>query len=113
MGAGITEKARRLRRDQTDAEATLWHLLRSRGLGVKFRRQYPVGPYITDFACIERGLVVELDGSGHATPHGRASDAERTRYLNAAGFRVVRFWNNEVLTNLDGVVQVIQAALRE
>lgn len=108
-----TLRARQLRRDQTDAEATLWRVLRSRGLGVKFRRQYPVGPYITDFASIERGLVVELDGSGHATPEGRAHDAERTRYLNAAGFRVLRFWNNEVLTNLDGVVQAIQAVLVE
>lgn len=111
MGAGRTEKARRLRRDQTAAEAVLWRVLRNHGLGVKFRRQYPVGPYITDFACLECGVVVELDGSQHGTDDGLAYDAERTRYLNAAGFRVARFWNNEVMTNVDGMVQVVQAAL--
>ncbi|WP_233554792.1 endonuclease domain-containing protein [Deinococcus cavernae] len=87
MGARNTEKARRLRRDQTTTEALLWQELRYQRLGVKFRRQHPVGSYIADFVCIEKGLMIELDGRQHATEEGRAYDTERTAYLNAAGFK--------------------------
>ncbi len=100
-----------MRRDQTDAEAILWTALRNRGLGVKFRRQYPVGPYITDFACVEYGLVIELDGGQHADEAACAYDAHRTTELNAAGYRVIRFWNTEVLTSLEAVTQTIKDAL--
>ena len=113
MGAAKTENARRLRRNQTDAEGRLWQELRAQQLGAKFRRQHPIGPYIADFACIEKGLVVELDGGQHATEAGRAYDTERTAYLGAAGFRVIRFWNNEALTNMPGVLEVIRRELGE
>ena len=103
---------RRLRSEPTDAEHRLWQYLRGRQIeGCKFRRQHPFGDYILDFACLDRKLAVELDGSQHAD---RAEyDAERTKYLEKAGFRVLRFWNNEVFENIEGVVQVIIAALVE
>lgn len=95
-----TKRARSLRRNQTDAETAVWRLLRSKQLGdTKFRRQHPVGPYIVDFFCEERKLVVEIDGGQHRP----AVDRARTAYLDAQGFRVLRFWNNEVLCNPEGV----------
>lgn len=111
MGSRETEKARRLRRSQTAAEALLWQELRYQRLGVKFRRQHPIGPYIADFVCMERSLVIELDGSQHGTPDGLAYDAERTTYLKAAGFRVLRFWNSEVVGDLNTVLKTIRANL--
>ncbi len=102
--------ARRLRRDQTDAEQQLWRRIRGRQLGVKFRRQYPVGPYITDFCCVEELLVVELDGGQHAEQI--ASDEERTAYLAKCGFRVLRFWNDRVLTDIDLVIEEISGNLK-
>jgi very-short-patch-repair endonuclease len=104
-----TGLARRLRRDLTDAERRLWHQLKDRRLaGLKFRRQHPIGRYVADFACVERRLVVEVDGGQHAES---AADRARDAALQAAGFRVLRFWNNEVLQNMDGVVRTIAAAL--
>jgi len=102
--------ARGLRRRQTDAERRLWTRLRDRRLlGVKFTRQMPVGPYIVDFCCRERRLIVELDGGQHAL---RASyDAGRTALLEGLGYRVLRFWDNEALANTEGVLQRIAAAL--
>jgi very-short-patch-repair endonuclease len=97
--------ARRLRRDETDAEQRLWMRLRDRQLGVKFRRQYPIGPYITDFCCVERLLMVELDGAQH-TEHIERDEA-RSAYLNERGFRVVRLWNHQVMTEMDWVVEQI------
>lgn len=108
-----TQVARKLRRNQTPAEAKLWDVLRNRGLGVKFRRQYQVGPYYPDLVCIEQKLIIELDGGHHAEEDHSANDAERTRILNAAGYTVLRFWNNEVMTNLEGVTQTIQDALHQ
>ncbi|HUT48510.1 MAG TPA: endonuclease domain-containing protein [Alphaproteobacteria bacterium] len=105
-----TERAKRLRHELTRVERVLWHRLRDRGLGVKFRRQHPIGRYVVDFVCIEAGLVVELDGGQHAVQH--AQDAVRTRYLEAEGFRVMRFWNNEVAENIEGVLVTIEAALK-
>ena len=81
-------------------------------MGVKFRRQHPVGPYFADFACVEQGLIIELDGGQHGTEEGREYDAERTAYMSVAGFKVLRFWNNEVMTNLPGVLQVIKSHLK-
>jgi very-short-patch-repair endonuclease len=105
------ERARRLRRNPTEAETRLWSVLRKRGLaGARFRRQVPLGRYIVDFLCLDARLVVEIDGGQHATEAER--DAERTRWLESQGFRVLRFWNNEVLENLDGVADGIAAALR-
>jgi very-short-patch-repair endonuclease len=102
--------ARSLRQSETKAEKKLWFLLRNRQLkGQKFRRQHPIGPFVTDFCCTEAKLIVELDGGQHALL--RRSDKTRTAYLEAQGYRVLRFWNNEVLGNLDGVLQRIALAL--
>jgi very-short-patch-repair endonuclease len=101
--------ARVLRRNATEAEQIMWRLMRDRRLsGVKFRRQVPIGPFIADFASIEHRLVVELDGGQHADS---ASDVRRDRFLRAGGWRVVRFWNNEVMGNREGVLEAIQNAL--
>ena len=102
--------ARGLRRRQTDAERRLWARLRDRRLlGVKFKRQMPIGPYIADFCCREMKLIVELDGGQHAA---RADyDVARTAHLQALSYRVVRFWGNEALSNTNGVLQRIAQAL--
>jgi very-short-patch-repair endonuclease len=100
------DKARELRRSETDAERKLWHFLRDRQLGGhKFRRQHAVGLYIADFACVERGLIVELDGGQHAGQ--QRYDARRTEFLVAHQFRVIRFWDNEVLTQTGAVLESI------
>jgi very-short-patch-repair endonuclease len=97
-----------MRRDATDAEQALWRELRARRLGGhKFRRQWTIGPYVADFCCLEAGLIVEADGGQHTPERDRA----RSAYLRAEGFRIVRFWNNDVLTNMDGVLQVTLDAL--
>ena len=104
------DRARRLRRDETEAERTLWARLRERRLiDAKFRRQHPVGPFVTDFCCSERGLVVELDAGQHAVR--LETDGRRTEFLAARGFRVLRFWDNEVFKNIEGVLHVIAQAL--
>ncbi|NKB48270.1 MAG: DUF559 domain-containing protein [Alphaproteobacteria bacterium] len=100
-------QARKLRRETTVAEAHLWKHLRNRNLaGLKFRRQHPIGRYIADFCCEEEKLVVELDGGQHAGDADR--DEERTRYIEKFGYRVVRYWNSEVLSNIDGVLADIR-----
>ena len=104
------ERERRLRRDQTEAERVLWQHLRDRRLlGWKFRRQHRIGPYFADFVCAEAGLVIELDGSQHLTQQRR--DETRTRLLDTHGFRVVRFWNDDVLRDTDLVLAAIVTAL--
>ena len=102
-----TERARRLRREMTDVEKKLWRRLCGDQLGVSFRRQHPIGAYVVDFYCAPAGLVVELDGDQHGTEEGLASDARRTAFLASKGLRVLRFWNHEARTNLDGVVETI------
>ncbi|MDX2167403.1 MAG: endonuclease domain-containing protein [Deltaproteobacteria bacterium] len=107
-------QARYLRRNMTDAERRLWRHLRMRDLGgCRFRRQRPVGPYVVDFACLERSLIVEIDGGQHNDVVHLAADQRRTEYLQRRGFRVVRFWNNEVFENLDGVCEEIRRLLEE
>lgn len=102
-------RAKRLRRDMTDAERKLWSALRNSQLnGAKFRRQQPIGPFVADFVCQERWLIVEADGGQHSQS---VTDTRRTAYLEGKGYRVLRFWNNDILTNPDGVAQVIAAAL--
>ncbi len=99
-------RARSLRKSTTDAEQRLWQELRNRNLQkFKFRRQHPVDPYIVDFACIEQRLVIELDGSQHMDQVGY--DTKRSAYLAEAGFRVLRFWDNDVLTQTESVMQAI------
>ena len=98
--------ARTLRQNQTKAEIRLWMHLRNRGLvGHKFRRQYPIGPYIADLVCLERYLVVEADGGQHA--EREAEDLCRTRFLESQGFKVLRFWNNDVLSTTESVLSAI------
>ncbi|TXI43654.1 MAG: endonuclease domain-containing protein [Lysobacter sp.] len=97
--------AKRLRRHSTDAERVLWHYLRNRALiGLKFRRQCPIGPFIADFVCIERRLVIEVDGGQHV---GCERDESRTVFLESEGFRVLRFWNDDVLTRIDAVLSTV------
>lgn len=100
------KRARYLRHSATDAERLLWRHLRSRQLGeYKFRRQYPIAGYITDFACIPAKLVIELDGGQHLD--AIVYDLERTRVIEAHGYRVLRFWNDEVLLHTEVVLEQI------
>lgn len=101
-------RARQLRRDGTVVEQRLWYHLRNRQLaGIKFRRQEPLGVFIVDFCSLDAKLVIELDGGQHA--EHLAADAERTTALERMGYRVLRFWNNEVVENLDSVLERIAA----
>ncbi|MEJ0010920.1 MAG: primosomal protein N' [Alphaproteobacteria bacterium] len=111
--AGTLRHAQALRREMTEAEKRLWKILRGKSLGVAFRKQHPVGPYIADFACLSPKLVVELDGGQHATPEDAAYDKERTGFLESQGFPVVRFWNHEVLENSEGVAMRIAQAIQQ
>ncbi|MDH4411749.1 MAG: DUF559 domain-containing protein [Rhizobium sp.] len=106
--------ARRLRSATTDAERKLWrHLWRIPIDDSHFRRQVPIGPYFADFACHQIGLIIELDGSQHATDEGLERDAARTAFLEAQGYKVIRFWNAEVLTELEAVLDTIYTTVRE
>ena len=100
-------RARKLRRNMTEAERKLWRLLRNNQIGVHFRRQVPLGPYVLDFLCLPAKLVVELDGSQHYHKTGLAFDSKRGAYLRAKGLKVLRFNNREFLTNPSGVMQSI------
>ncbi len=100
-----TVRARRLRKEATDAEQTLWRALRELDTPLKIRRQHPIGKYIADFAIPGAGLVIEVDGGQHAD--AVEADVSRTIALGERGYRVIRFWNNDILTNLDGVLTSI------
>jgi very-short-patch-repair endonuclease len=105
-------RARALRRGMSDAEKKLWwHLRRLPVETAHFRRQATIGPYFADFACHQHRLVIEVDGGQHGDAPQRVSDEARTAFLNSQGYRVLRFWNNEVLKEIDGVMEVIYAAL--
>lgn len=105
------DRARELRRDMTLAERRLWSILKLRQLdGFRFRRQLPIGPYIVDFACLEARLVIEVDGGQHMDS---PIDPARDGYLRNRGLRVLRFWNNEVMANLEGVHEMIGKHLAE
>ena len=108
----MKEKARRLRKNPTEAERRLWLGLRGRQLdGHRFRRQYVVGNHIVDFVCLEKRLVIEVDGGQHA--ERREADAKRTDDLEEAGFQVLRFWNHDVLKRTEGVLATILSKLNE
>ena len=109
MRKALTPVARKLRDDPTEAEKHLWCVLRSRNLGVKFRRQAIIGPYIVDFVCFERKLVIEVDGGQHDQSR---RDIPRDEWLRGQGFEILRFWNNDVLANLEGVFQKIEERLK-
>lgn len=104
--------ARDLRQKFTDAEKALWMKLRNRQLeGVKFRRQQPIGSHIVDFVSFERKLIIEIDGGQHNEERTKERDEERTMRLEERGYRLMRFWNNGVLTNAEGVLERIREAL--
>ena len=105
-------RARKLRRDVTDAERKLWRGLRALQMDDShFRRQAPIGPYFADFACHAKRLVIELDGGQHGGEAHATQDAARDAYMRANGYRVLRFWNNDVMQNLNGVLETIVGAL--
>jgi very-short-patch-repair endonuclease len=106
-------RAQEMRRSPTQTEKLLWRALRTTQLGTTFRRQHPIGPYIVDFVCIEKKLVVEVDGGGHTEPDQVEYDHAREEYLASRGFRVRRYFNNDVLENLEGVVGSITEALKD
>ncbi|MGH8750253.1 MAG: endonuclease domain-containing protein [Burkholderiales bacterium] len=108
----IRNLSRNLRKNPTDAEAKLWQHLRYKQLdGYKFRRQHPLGQFVVDFICLEAKLVIEVDGGQHAESIRR--DERRTAFLEKRGFGVLRFWNNEVLGNIDGVLATIMRVIEK
>ena len=107
-----TGRARNLRRNQTVAEKALWLRLRDKQLeGLKFRRQHPIGSYIVDFVNLDKRLIIEIDGGHHNEPLTETADVQRTKDLEAMGYQVVRFWNNDILQNIDGVTFKIKEHL--
>jgi len=107
-----TTFARELRNRETVAERNLWARLKSKQMeGVKFRRQQPIGNYIVDFVSLENRLVIEIDGGHHNEAEIYADDEKKTAWLGKEGYRVLRFWNNEVLTNMEGVLEKIREAV--
>jgi very-short-patch-repair endonuclease len=107
-------RARKLRREVTHAERRLWqHLRLLRTDGAHFRRQATIGPYFADFACHHLRMVIEVDGGQHGEAGGIERDARRTAYSEKQGYRVLRFWNNDVLSNVEGVMECVQAAVRD
>jgi very-short-patch-repair endonuclease len=107
----ITSIARKLRKRPTDAESLLWKHLRMEQLdGLRFRRQEPIENYIVDFVCFEKRIVIEVDGGGHDID--KEKDRKRDACLKTEGFKVLRFWNNDVLLNIEGVVEVIRESCR-
>ncbi|HTR60049.1 MAG TPA: DUF559 domain-containing protein [Candidatus Binataceae bacterium] len=107
------DRARRLRREATDQERILWQRLRAKRLeGFKFRRQHRIGPYYADLCCVQKRLIVEIDGEQHAQKQEQA-DERRTAFLSSEGYRVIRFWNHEVLKDIENVLLRILQALRD
>jgi very-short-patch-repair endonuclease len=105
----LKQYARDLRKNSTHAEQHLWYHLRANRLGVKFKRQVPIGKYIVDFVCLQKRLIIELDGGQHLD--NQTYDMGRTNWLNLQGFAVLRFWNHEVLGQTTAVLEVIKKAL--
>ncbi len=109
----LVNLARSLRRRQTNAEGLLWALVRSRRMGVKFRRQHPIDPFVLDFYCHELRLAVELDGYRHSAPAGRANDVQRTEVLAARGIQVMRFTNLQILQETQAVAETLWQTCQE
>ncbi|WP_370640874.1 endonuclease domain-containing protein [Prevotella sp. E13-17] len=107
----LLRNAKSNRRYMTPAESALWEYLRHKNLGVRFRRQHPIYGYIPDFVCLEKQLVVEVDGGYHYIGDHPMNDKERTRYLNQYGFEVIRFTNEEVICNIEKVIDTIKQAI--
>ena len=103
--------AKQLRHSQTPAEIKLWAALKAHQLeGIQFRRQHPIGEYIVDFCAPTRKLIIELDGSPHLNQ--QEYDAQRTKFMESKGYRVLRFWNNDVMNHIDGVIEIILGSLK-
>ena len=114
MRSRLTKLAKQFRQGMTDAERVLWSRLKNQQLdGLKFRRLEPIGKYIVDFVNYEHKLIIELDGGQHSTTDISRKDANRTLWLEGEGFHVIRFWNNDVLSNMEGVIFTIQSSLRD
>jgi very-short-patch-repair endonuclease len=110
----LTILAKDLRRNQSDAERNLWSRLRnSRISGVKFRRQQPIGDYIVDFISFDKKLIIEVDGGQHNEPTNSKDDRVRTEYLESRGYRVIRFWNTDIIQNVEGVIHKILETLAD
>ncbi len=108
MERKLTPLAKNLRKMSTDTEKVVWKQLRAKRFsGLKFRRQQPLGPYIADFVCFEKKIIIELDGGQHAFPGKIQGDLKRDKWFEAQGYTTLRFWDNEVLTNTQGVIEVI------
>lgn len=105
--------ARTLRSNMTGAERRLWSVLRKRQVGVKFRRQVPIGPYVVDFLCHEARLIVEMDGWSHGSAVQQSRDVARDVYLRRVGFRVLRIWNCQVMEDIEGVWVIIREASQQ
>ena len=103
--------SKEMRKFATEAESILWEYLRAKQLGKTFKRQHIIGDYIADFVCLESGLIVELDGGYHKLPEQQINDELRTEWLEKHGFRVIRFKNEELLTNIDHCLEIIKASL--
>ena len=103
--------SKEMRKFATEAESILWEYLRAKQLGKTFKRQHIIGDYIADFVCLESGLIIELDGGYHQLPEQQNSDEQRTEWLEKHGFRVIRFKNEELLTNIDHCLEIIKASL--
>jgi very-short-patch-repair endonuclease len=110
----ITRAAKELRRRQTETEKRLWFKLRdNQACGVKFRRQEPIGKYIVDFVNYENKLIIEVDGNHHTETEVKINDADRTRWLKSEGFKILRFWNSEIMRNLEKVIEKIKENLQQ
>jgi adenine-specific DNA-methyltransferase len=108
----MKQRARELRRSQTEAERNFWNRVRDRRLsGYKFRRQHPIGPFVVDFVCLDRRLIIELDGGQHALDV--EEDRKRSLFLESQGYTILRLWNNEVFENMEGVLQTVLSVLNE
>ena len=105
----LRQRARNLRKNGTDAEMHLWYYLRASRLGFKFKRQVPIGEYIVDFVCLEKRLIIELDGSQHMD--NQIYDMKRSDWLMAHGFKVLRFWNHDIFQQTSSILEVIMTAL--
>ncbi|MBO7102731.1 MAG: endonuclease domain-containing protein [Bacteroidaceae bacterium] len=103
--------SKEMRKFATEAESILWEYLRAKQLGKTFKRQHIIGDYIADFVCLESGLIIELDGGYHQLPEQQINDELRTEWLEKQGFRVIRFKNEELFTNIDHCLEIIKASL--
>ena len=103
------ELSRKLRRNQTPQEQKLWNILRNNNFhNLKFKRQYPIGNFIVDFICIEKRIIIEIDGGQHNEPKNIINDNIRTQYFESRKFKVIRFWNNDIDNNFDGVYKALE-----